>query len=151
MTEPNSTGPPNRRAIGARSAATQPGIRQSSTSSHHRFSTRVGEHPPSMPLITPASSTNRNRRRHHTSVTEKGTDKLKLRILYSAEEDVRFARCANAAFAVLTHDVDACRRIKNQEFAGNSENNCPARTCYGWSYAVFPKGNVPARVYDLRR
>ncbi|KAJ1372416.1 hypothetical protein KIN20_034577 [Parelaphostrongylus tenuis] len=68
--KPSSTGPPNRRrAIGALSAAIQSGIRQTSTSSHHRFSTRVGEHPPSTPSITPASSTDRNRRKHHTSVT----------------------------------------------------------------------------------
>ncbi|KAJ1368288.1 hypothetical protein KIN20_030732 [Parelaphostrongylus tenuis] len=68
-TAPSSTGPPNRRAIGALTAAIQSGNRQTSTSSHHRFSTRVGEHPPSMPSITPASSTDRNRRKHHTSVT----------------------------------------------------------------------------------
>ncbi|VDM62304.1 unnamed protein product [Angiostrongylus costaricensis] len=42
---------------------------------------------------------------------KKGTDKLKLWVLYSAEEDVRLARCANAAFAILTQDVNACRRI----------------------------------------
>ncbi|KJH40865.1 tetratricopeptide repeat protein [Dictyocaulus viviparus] len=42
---------------------------------------------------------------------KKGTDKLKLWVLYSAEEDVRLARSANAAFAILTQDVDASRRI----------------------------------------
>ncbi|KAJ1356797.1 hypothetical protein KIN20_014593 [Parelaphostrongylus tenuis] len=67
--EASSTGPPNRRAIGALSAAIQLGIRQTSTSSHHSFSTRVGEHPPSMPSITPASSTDRNRRKHLTFVS----------------------------------------------------------------------------------
>ncbi|VDM55936.1 unnamed protein product [Angiostrongylus costaricensis] len=44
---PNS-GPQNRRVGGARSAAIQSGIRQTSTTSQ-RVSSRVGEHPPSMP------------------------------------------------------------------------------------------------------
>ncbi|KAK6741990.1 hypothetical protein RB195_009704 [Necator americanus] len=42
---------------------------------------------------------------------KKGTDKLKLWVLYAAEENERLARCATAAFAILTEDVDANRRI----------------------------------------
>ncbi|KAK5975120.1 Protein unc-45 B [Trichostrongylus colubriformis] len=40
-----------------------------------------------------------------------GTDKLKLWVLYAAEENERLARAAGAAFAILTEDVDANRRI----------------------------------------
>lgn len=40
-----------------------------------------------------------------------GTDRLKLWVLYAAEENERLARAATAAFAVLTEDVDANRRI----------------------------------------
>ncbi|KAJ1358795.1 hypothetical protein KIN20_017316 [Parelaphostrongylus tenuis] len=57
-TAPSSTGPPNRRAIGALSAAIQSGIRQTSTSSHHIFSTRVGEHPPFMLSISKVRTAN---------------------------------------------------------------------------------------------
>ncbi|KHJ93131.1 hypothetical protein OESDEN_06965 [Oesophagostomum dentatum] len=41
----------------------------------------------------------------------KGTDKLKLWVLYAAEANERLARSASAAFAILTEDVDANRRI----------------------------------------
>ncbi|KAK6061899.1 hypothetical protein COOONC_00437, partial [Cooperia oncophora] len=40
-----------------------------------------------------------------------GTDKLKLWVLYAAEENERLARAASAALAILTEDVDANRRI----------------------------------------
>ncbi|PIO77194.1 tetratricopeptide repeat protein [Teladorsagia circumcincta] len=40
-----------------------------------------------------------------------GTDKLKLWVLYAAEENERLSRAASAAFAILTEDVDANRRI----------------------------------------
>ncbi|RCN35472.1 tetratricopeptide repeat protein [Ancylostoma caninum] len=45
---------------------------------------------------------------------KKGTDKLKLWVLYAAEEGERLARAASAAFAILTEDVDANRRILDE-------------------------------------
>ncbi|KAL6727889.1 hypothetical protein Aduo_009727 [Ancylostoma duodenale] len=45
---------------------------------------------------------------------KKGTDKLKLWVLYAAEENERLARAASAAFAILTEDVDANRRILDE-------------------------------------
>ncbi|WKY17126.1 hypothetical protein Q1695_001614 [Nippostrongylus brasiliensis] len=45
------------------------------------------------------------------STVQKGTDRLKLWVLYAAEENERLARAASAAFAILTEDVDANRRI----------------------------------------
>uniref|UniRef100_F1KS65 Protein unc-45 A n=1 Tax=Ascaris suum TaxID=6253 RepID=F1KS65_ASCSU len=42
---------------------------------------------------------------------EPGTDKLKLWVLYAAEEDERLAMASSAGFAILTGDEQACRRI----------------------------------------
>ncbi|KAJ1369305.1 hypothetical protein KIN20_030730 [Parelaphostrongylus tenuis] len=67
-TAPSSTGPSNRQVIGARSQL----YSQAFARPQRRAitgSVLVSEHPPSMPSITPASSTDRNRRKHHTSVT----------------------------------------------------------------------------------
>ncbi|CAI2349049.1 unnamed protein product [Caenorhabditis sp. 36 PRJEB53466] len=45
----------------------------------------------------------------------KGTDRLKLWVLYSAEvEDERLSRSAAAAFAMLTEDESACARIMDE-------------------------------------
>ena len=40
-----------------------------------------------------------------------GTDRLKLWFLYCAEEDERLQLSASAAFAILTRDANACKRI----------------------------------------
>ncbi|KAK5984506.1 Sterile alpha and TIR motif-containing protein variant 2 [Trichostrongylus colubriformis] len=56
-----------RRATSGRFPNSQSSIRQASTTSHRIG--RTGEHPPSTPTFTPASSTDKNRRKHHTSVT----------------------------------------------------------------------------------
>ncbi|RCN29940.1 tetratricopeptide repeat protein [Ancylostoma caninum] len=50
----------------------------------------------------------------HSPWFQKGTDKLKLWVLYAAEEGERLARAASAAFAILTEDVDANRRILDE-------------------------------------
>ncbi|XGW02377.1 hypothetical protein V3C99_014424 [Haemonchus contortus] len=47
----------------------------------------------------------------YKATVEPGTDKLKLWVLYAAEENERLARAAAAAFAMLTENVDANRRI----------------------------------------
>ncbi|VDO40269.1 unnamed protein product [Haemonchus placei] len=47
----------------------------------------------------------------YKATVEPGTDKLKLWVLYAAEENERLARAAAAAFAMLTENVDADRRI----------------------------------------
>ncbi|CAI4222179.1 unnamed protein product [Auanema sp. JU1783] len=44
-------------------------------------------------------------------VAKPGTDKLKLWVLYSAEEDERLARASSAGFAILTEDEDCCTRV----------------------------------------
>nr|CDJ89065.1 Sterile alpha motif SAM and Sterile alpha motif homology 2 and Toll-Interleukin receptor domain containing protein [Haemonchus contortus] len=57
-----------RRTVSGRFPTSQTSVRQASTTSH-RTNGRAGDHPPSTPTFTPASSTDRNRRKHHTSVT----------------------------------------------------------------------------------
>ncbi|KIH42972.1 hypothetical protein ANCDUO_27036, partial [Ancylostoma duodenale] len=64
----SNSAPHSRRAVGGRFAASQSSIRQTSTTSHRAIG-RGGEHPPSTPTFTPASSTDKNRRKHYTSVT----------------------------------------------------------------------------------
>uniref|UniRef100_A0A8R1ILJ6 Uncharacterized protein n=1 Tax=Caenorhabditis japonica TaxID=281687 RepID=A0A8R1ILJ6_CAEJA len=45
----------------------------------------------------------------------KGTDRLKLWVLYAAEpEDERLSRACSAAFAVLSHDETACARVMEE-------------------------------------
>ncbi|KAK6744011.1 hypothetical protein RB195_010984 [Necator americanus] len=64
----SNSAPHSRRTVGGRFPPSQSSIRQTSTTSHRGIG-RVGEHPPSTPTFTPASSTDKNRRKHHTSVT----------------------------------------------------------------------------------
>ncbi|VDP24873.1 unnamed protein product [Onchocerca flexuosa] len=44
-------------------------------------------------------------------VIRPGTDRLKLWVLYSAEEDERLALASSAGFAILTESEEACKRI----------------------------------------
>ncbi|KHJ82928.1 hypothetical protein OESDEN_17377 [Oesophagostomum dentatum] len=64
----SNSAPHCRRPTAGRFANSQTSIRQTSTTSHRTIG-RVGEHPPSTPTFTPASSTDKNRRKHHTSAT----------------------------------------------------------------------------------
>ncbi|CAI5445814.1 unnamed protein product [Caenorhabditis angaria] len=51
----------------------------------------------------------------YDETVEKGTDRLKLWVLYSAEaEDERLSRAASAAFAILSQDETACVRILDE-------------------------------------
>uniref|UniRef100_A0A158Q8D0 Protein unc-45 homolog B n=1 Tax=Elaeophora elaphi TaxID=1147741 RepID=A0A158Q8D0_9BILA len=45
------------------------------------------------------------------SMFQPGTDRLKLWVLYSAEEDERLAVASSAGFAILTESEEACKRI----------------------------------------
>ncbi|VDM10517.1 unnamed protein product [Wuchereria bancrofti] len=44
-------------------------------------------------------------------IVRPGTDKLKLWVLYSTEEDERLALASSAGFAILTESEEACKRI----------------------------------------
>uniref|UniRef100_A0A915Q3F6 Protein unc-45 homolog B n=1 Tax=Setaria digitata TaxID=48799 RepID=A0A915Q3F6_9BILA len=44
-------------------------------------------------------------------IVRPGTDRLKLWVLYSAEEDERLALASSAGFAILTESEEACKRI----------------------------------------
>lgn len=47
----------------------------------------------------------------HMNKFQPGTDRLKLWVLYSAEDDDRLALASSAGFALLTENEEACRRI----------------------------------------